>query len=193
MKRMLLIGAAAMMWLSTPAKTAIVKADILNVRERPTTESRRLDRLPMYTIIDAGEETDEWCPMTWERLDPETNSYVADEGFVKAEFIDILPEEGIPADMTNCHLLLDSLYDDFGGTLIISPGPDGDVSVWYRIVNRELQRAGGTGTVEVGEFTCRKDDNRYYPESQSSEPETFSYDPATGRAVFAGYIWTKGN
>lgn len=169
---------------------AVVKADILNVREKPTTDARRVGRLPMGTIIDMGKVTDEWCPMTWEHYDPKTGDYVPAAGFVKAEFVVPMTEEGVPGDWIGRKLYLYNSEEDIDGLVLIQRRADGDVSLWFRTVDRELQRAGGTGTLEVREVICDEVNGRYVPRFPEVPDSRFYYNPEAALAVFGGHAWT---
>ena len=172
------------------AVPAVVKADILNVREKPSTEARRAGRLPMGTIIDMGEVTDEWCPMTWDHYNPKTGDYEPAAGFVKAEFVVPMTEEGFPGEWIGRKLYLYNNKEDIDGLVLIQRRVDGDVSLWFRTVDRELQRAGGTGTLEVREVICDEVNGRYMPRFPEVADSRFFYSPEAGLAVFGGHAWT---
>jgi len=189
-KSIFLAAASILAAVPAGAVPAIVKADILNVREKPSTEAKRVGRLPMGTILDMGEVTDEWCPMTWNHYNPKTGDYEPASGYVKAEFVVPMKEEGVPADWIGRKLYLYNDKEDIDGLVLIQRRADGDVSLWFRTVDRELQRAGGTGTLEVREVICDEVNGRYVPRNPEVPDSQFYYNPDLGLVVFGGHAWT---
>ncbi len=173
------------------ANPAIVKADFLNVREAPSIESTRIARLPNLMIIEAGEEVDEWCPVSWTRRNAKTGVETPMKGYVKAEFLIPMTHNGLTAQFLNTNWVLYPQDGDRGGTLIINSTPEGVVSTWYRLVDRVLQRAELPATIEVNETYWGLDGNVYRPKTETAVPLSFACNPEAGLAVFAGQIWTE--
>lgn len=114
------------------------------------------------------------------------------KGYVKAEFLIPMTHVGLTAQFLNTNWVIYPQDGDLGGTLIIHSTPEGVVSTWYRLVNRELQRAELPATIEVDETYWTLNGNVYQPKSSDEYDRlSFSCNPSEGLAVFAGKIWTE--
>ncbi len=175
---------------SSDTKVAYIKGDKVNMRATPSTSGKVLAKAQQGDLFYVNEIKNGWIKTVIEGMDEDEVYYIS------SSVVEIFPAVGFPKDKLNSTF---SFSDgDTVGYLTFEPQQNGAVQYDYVLKSKEIMKMGGSGIVASGSDTVYYDAETgtlYQPSEWSSNTESSYqqavYDPATGRLIYAGFMWQE--
>lgn len=181
-----LIFAAIFPMIGYSQQVAFVNANSVNVRQNPSSNSKKIGSLDKYSAVEIYNEVSPsgWAPIAFfsEDGDPIT-------AFISDSYITKLSNAPISKDKFNGKpLYLKTAEDsDLTGILELEITGNNEIVGSYVLKSKEMMEAGGSGTIDSFSFEGVYNDGGSIAIYDNDSP--VFYDPNYGVLYLLGYLW----
>jgi len=165
-----------------------VNGSSVNFRQSPNTGGKKISALFKGEVLQYIDTTPdgEWFKVTAEIFNEISMNTEKHTGYVSSRYCTRIVTSPVTPDVLGGFQLLQT-NDDVAGYLEFEKKGSGAYSYMLRIVSREMQAAGGTGTLDFQSGEVKLNGG----ELQSVNGNPSVYDAPARLLYFAGYLWTS--
>lgn len=166
---------------------AYANANSVNIRKQPDNTAKKVGSLSIYTVVELTENQP--TNPDWKKCRFYNDNGEMVEGYVSAPYLTIITDDPITkAQLDGKQFnLLDSTSSDLMGWVTFSfKGNEFEGN--YSIISKEMSAAGGSGTVDFGDFEGVLNANGVLAVYDNDTP--VRYDAQKKILLLLGYLWS---
>lgn len=171
---------------ASAADYVYVKANSVNLRAKPSTSSSKLTTLYCGEVLHSLGRDGDWVSVIATVFNEITFKEENKKGYVNAAYVEPIENSPVPESIFGKEFVLLNNDTDVTGYLAFERSGS-NIDYTYRVVSREMQRSGGSGTLDFGSGSVT-----YAASSLSAVNDNPTiYDATRGILYLGGMLWKE--